>query len=82
MKPEDPAPLKNAINRTALKARYWQQFTGGTDDELHALAIDPEYLNAMAYLNLLLRHRADLAEADAWMQKALEAQKKATAVPK
>ena len=51
-----------------------------------AIAIDPEYDDAMAYMNLLHRQRADLADtkqeaeaevkvADQWVQKALEAKK-------
>jgi hypothetical protein len=50
------------------------------------LQIDPEYENAMSYMNLLIRYRADLQdskeqyqadskEADNWMQKALDTQK-------
>jgi tetratricopeptide (TPR) repeat protein len=86
MKPQDPPPLKDANEREALKAKYWQALTDGIRYENNALAIDPEYENAMAYLNLLIRYRADLddtveqaqadvAEADGWVQKALIAQK-------
>ncbi len=86
MKPEDPPPLKDAKLREDLKAKFWQPLTDGIDDEKHALQIDPEYENAMAYMNLLIRYRADLddtneqgladwKEADTWVQKALETQK-------
>ena len=51
-----------------------------------ALQIDPEYDDAMAYVNLLIRERADLGrhaeeykkeiqDADDWVQKALETKK-------
>jgi tetratricopeptide (TPR) repeat protein len=92
MKPEDPAPLNNAYEREALKAKYWQPLTEGIENEKRALAIDPEYENAMAYLNLLIRYRADLddskeqaqadvREADDWVMKALQAQKRKAAMP-
>jgi tetratricopeptide (TPR) repeat protein len=86
MRPEDPPPLKNAGEREALNARYWRPLTEGIEYEKRALAIDPEYANAMAYLNLLIRYRADLDEskeqaqadvkdANGWMEKALRTQK-------
>ncbi len=51
-----------------------------------ALEIDPEYEDAMSYLNLLIRERADLVDspdeykkqieiADGWVQKALDTKK-------
>jgi tetratricopeptide (TPR) repeat protein len=86
MKPEDNPPLKDAKEREELKAKYWQSLTDGIESEKKALAIDPEYNEAMAYMNLLIRYRADLEdtreqaladwkEADGWVEKALEAQK-------
>jgi hypothetical protein len=86
MKPEDPAPLKDAKERAALKEKYWAPLTEGIEYEKKALAADPSYENAMAYMNLLIRYRADLdddkeqasadtKEADMWVGKALEAQK-------
>ena len=55
-----------------------------------ALAVDPEYDDAMVYLELLMRERADLLDspdeykksmevADAWLQKALDTKKIKTA---
>jgi len=86
MKMEDPCPLKDSKEREALKAKYWQSLTDGIESENKALAIDPEYENAMSYKNLLLRYRADLVDtkegcladvkqADDLMQKALETTK-------
>lgn len=103
IKPEDPGPLKDTKAakpkkgaapepdlKANLKAKYWQSLTDGIDDEKKALEIDPEYENAMAYMNLLIRYRADLQdtkdqytadakEADTWVQKALETTKKKAA---
>jgi hypothetical protein len=86
MRPEDPAPLKDPKERAALKEKYWAPLTEGVEYEKKALAADPEYENAMAYMNLLIRYRADLddtkeqaqadvKEADQWVEKALETQK-------
>jgi len=103
IRPEDPGPLKDtkpakakkgaapeADLKADLKAKYWQQLTDGIEDEKKALEIDPDYENAMSYMNLLIRYRADLEdtkdqyaadakEADGWMQKALETMKKKAA---
>jgi len=86
MKPEDPAPLKDAKERAELKDKYWQSLTDGIENEKKALGVDPQYNDAMAYMNLLIRYRADLddtkeqaqadwKEADDWVEKALVAQK-------
>ena len=86
MTPEAPAPLKDEKERAALKDKYWASLTQGIEYEKKALAVDPEYENAMAYMNLLIRYRADLQdskeqaaadvkEADSWVEKALETQK-------
>jgi tetratricopeptide (TPR) repeat protein len=86
MKPEDPGPLKDKKEREALKEKYWQSLTDGVEAEKKALAVDPEYENAMAYMNLLIRYRADMVdtpeqykadikEADDWVQKSLETTK-------
>ena len=93
LKPEDPGPLHapkkkgEADLKADLKAKYWQPLTDGIEDEKKALQIDPEYENAMAYMNLLLRYRAilddtkeaydaDTKQADDWVQKSLETTKK------
>ena len=94
LKPEDPGPLKppnpkkkEADLKGELKAKYWQSLTDGIEYEKKALQIDPDYENAMAYMNLLIRYRAimddtkeqydaDIKEADDWVQKSLETTKK------
>lgn len=86
MKPEDPGPVKDKKVREELKAKWGPVVDGGIQNLEKALQIDPEYDDAMAYLNLLLRERADLAAspeeyktsiqaADNWVQKALETKK-------
>jgi tetratricopeptide (TPR) repeat protein len=87
MKPEDPGPLKDKKAREELKAKWMPVLDAGIDAEKQALKADPDYENAMAYMNLLIRYRADLLdtpaeykkavdEADDWVQKTLATQKK------
>jgi Tfp pilus assembly protein PilF len=86
MKPEDPGPIKDAKVRQALKDKWLPVVQEGIQNLEKALQIDPEYDDAMAYMNLLIRERADLADspdayktdiqtADNWVQKALETKK-------
>ena len=86
MKPEDPGPIKDPKVKEELAAKYKPSLDAGLDAVKKALAIDPEYENAMAYMNLLIRYRADLdpdkatyeadvKEADMWVQKSLETMK-------
>jgi TonB family protein len=88
MKPEDPGPLP-AAQRQSLKAQYDALLEEGIENLNRALLIDPNYSDAMAYMNLLIRERADLrdtkaeyaadvAVADSWVQKALAAKKSTT----
>jgi tetratricopeptide (TPR) repeat protein len=86
MKPEDPGPLKDKKVRDELKAKYRPQLDEGVANMQKALDIDKEYDEAMAYMNLLIRYRADLddspaeykkdvEDADNWVQKALATKK-------
>jgi hypothetical protein len=90
MKPEDPGPIKDKKVRDDLKAKYSGIVDEGIANLQKALDVDPEYDDAMAYLNLLIREKADLADtpeqykeqtkiADDWVQKALETKKKKAA---
>jgi len=86
MKQEDPGPIKDKKIREELKASHAALVEEGIGHLSKAVEIDPIYDDAMAYLNLLIRERADLAEstveykkdiatADNWVAKALEAKK-------
>jgi tetratricopeptide (TPR) repeat protein len=76
--------------KAELKAKYWPILTEGIEDEKKALEIDPDYENAMSYMNLLIRYRgwlddtkeqfmADAKQSDDWVQKYLETVKKKAA---
>jgi tetratricopeptide (TPR) repeat protein len=86
MKPEDPGPIKDKKVKEELKAQWMETVNKGIQHLERALQIDPEYDEAMAYMNLLIRERADLADtpdqykkdievADNWVQKALDTKK-------
>jgi tetratricopeptide (TPR) repeat protein len=86
MKPEAPGPIKDKKVKEELQAKYNEVIAEGIKNLERALEIDKEYDDAMAYLNLLYRERADIADseavytkdteaADQWMSKALETRK-------
>lgn len=93
MKPEDPGPLKDKKVREEIKAKNWALIDEGMKDLQKALDVDKEYDDAMAYMNLMFRERADLQDtgdayradterADNWLQKTLETKKiKASRAP-
>jgi tetratricopeptide (TPR) repeat protein len=86
MKPDEPGPLKDKKAKAELAAKYSASIDDGIKNLQTALNIEPESDDAMAYMNLLIRERADLAddkdaykkqveEADSWLQKALDTKK-------
>jgi tetratricopeptide (TPR) repeat protein len=86
MKPEEPGPLKDKKVKAQLKESYSAIIEDGIKNLQKALDIDPNYDDAMAYMNLLIRERADLDDtpeqykkdvetADSWVQKALDTKK-------
>lgn len=86
MKPEDPGPVKDKKVKEELKTKYSAVIEEGIKSLEKAIEIDKEYDDAMAYMNLLIRERADLADsteaykkdidtADAWVQKTLDTKK-------
>ena len=86
MKPEDPGPLKKKDIRDELRVKYRPMLDEGVANMQKALDIDKEYDEAMAYMNLLIRYRADLDDtpeeykkdidqADGYIQKALATKK-------
>lgn len=93
MKPEDPGPIKDKKVKDELKEKYGAMVDEGIANLQKALDIDKEYDDAMAYMNLLIRERADLLDspeeykkqieiADSWVQKNLDTKKlKASRTP-
>jgi tetratricopeptide (TPR) repeat protein len=92
MKPEDPGPLSDAATRLDLRLKYGALIEDGIMSLNKALEIDPSYADVMAYLNLLIRERADLrdspeeyrrdiAEAEQWFRKAIAAKQHGPAPP-
>lgn len=94
MKPDAPGPLKDKKAKEELKAKHGAMLDEAINNLQKALALDKEYDDSMAYLNLLYRERADLADssaeyqrdvntADEYIQKALDTRKlKAERQPK
>ena len=86
MKPEEPGPLKDKEVRLEVREKNWDILEAGLTQLRRAIEIDPEYDDAMAYLNLLHREKADLLDtkeeyeketeiADRWVDKTLETKK-------
>lgn len=87
MKLDDPGPIKDKKIREELKAKYSDIIADGLKNLDAALQIDPDYDDAMAYENLLVRERADLVDtkeeyeqqvkiANDWVDKSLAVKKK------
>ena len=93
MRPDEAGPLKDGRLREEIKAGYMGVINEGIQALEAALELDSDYDDAMAYLNLLYRQRADLADtveasrteiatADEWLQKAIATrQRKAGTLP-
>src|ERR1700730_12192931 len=86
LKPEEPGPLKDKKVKAELQTQYSAIIDDGIKNLQKALDIDPTYDDAMAYMNLLIREKADLDDspdqykkdvetADGWAQKALDTKK-------
>jgi len=89
MEQADPGPLKDPKQRAELAVKLLPVIDEGLKNLEDALKIDPDYTDAMAYTNLLLRERADfsetkeeyedyLAQADDWVQRTLDTKKRLT----
>jgi tetratricopeptide (TPR) repeat protein len=86
MKQEDPGPIKDKKVKEELQQQYGGVIASGLKALDKALELNPDYDDAMAYENLLIRERADLYDskeeydaqikiADDWVQKALAKKK-------
>ena len=85
LKPEEP--LKDKKVCASLKQRNSQYIQDGIDDLNKALQLRPDYDDAMAYMNLLYREKADLEcdnpaaraadlkIADEWVDKTMATKK-------
>ncbi len=90
----DRGPLKDAAVREETRKQNWDRVGKAMDDLNRALSVNPGYADAMAYLGLLYRQRADLqgevayradiATADRWAARAagLKQRKASEAVSK
>jgi tetratricopeptide (TPR) repeat protein len=86
LRSEDPGPIKDKKVKEDLQTQYSAIIDDGMKNLQKALDIDPQYDDAMAYMNLLIRERADLDDspeqykadidkADQYVQKALDTKK-------
>jgi len=84
MKPYDPGIIPDPILRQSVRTQHMGQIEDGFRMLQIAIQLDPDYSDAMAYMNLLYRiaagiadspeHSADLmAKADHWVSEALAA---------
>ncbi|MDP8981666.1 MAG: energy transducer TonB [Acidobacteriota bacterium] len=82
LRPDEPGPLRDPALRQALLKKHGALIEDGISRLRKALDIDPAYVDAMSYLNLMIRSRADLADspehyrqeieaADRWIRNAL-----------
>jgi tetratricopeptide (TPR) repeat protein len=86
MKPDDPGPLKDPKVRAAMREQYGKIIDDGIDNLKKCLQYDKENEDAMSYMNLLLRKKADIADnpdeaksliaqAEDWSNKSLDTRK-------
>jgi TonB family protein len=91
MRPEDPEPIRDPNIRLEFRNRTARTVQDGIASLQKALEIDPQYDDAMAYLNLLYRqvahavdtpeeYQKNISEADLWVKRALEIKKAKAAV--
>jgi len=83
MAPTEPGPIKDAKIRADMKEKYGQAIDDGISNLSKCLDLDKENEDAMSYINLLLRKKADLedspdvakadiAQAEDWANKSIE----------
>jgi hypothetical protein len=88
----ESGPIKDTKVRAELKEKYGQSIDVGISNLTKCLAIDNENEDAMTYMNLLLRKKADLedtpeeakadiAKAEDWFNKSIDTKKMKAARP-
>lgn len=86
MRKTQPGPLKNADARNQARQKYGKEIDDGIAALHRAIDLNKNYEDAMSYLNLLLRVKADLEDskdaarrdveqANYWASRALEVKK-------
>jgi len=87
MKPEDSLPAKDKKVCALVKEKNIGNVQEGIDNLTKALQLRPDYDDAMAYMNLMYRERADiqcddpaaraadLKSADEWVDKTMATKK-------
>jgi tetratricopeptide (TPR) repeat protein len=92
MKGDDPGPIKDEKVRAELKEKFGKTIDDGIANLKKCLDLDKENEDAMSYMNLLLREKADLedtpeaakadiAQAEDWSNKSLDMKKVKAARP-
>jgi tetratricopeptide (TPR) repeat protein len=83
LKPEDALPIKNREVCAAVRLKNWPNLEEGLDNLNKALELRPKYPDAMTYMSMVYReradiecndpasHKADLQAAGEWEKKAL-----------
>jgi TonB family protein len=93
MKPQDSGIIPDAALRQKVRAQHGAQIEDGFRMLQIAIQLDPDYSDAMAYMNLLYRIEAGiadtpaqsadaLAKADSWVTKALDAKRRQARNPR
>ncbi len=92
MAPTEPGPIKDTKVRTEMQQKYGDAINDGITNLRKCLDLDKENEDAMSYINLLLRKKADLedtpdaakadiAQAEDWANKSIETKKIKAARP-
>jgi tetratricopeptide (TPR) repeat protein len=92
MAPTEPGPIKDGKIRTEMQQKYGAAIDDGITNLGKCLDIDKENEDAMSYINLLLRKKADLedspdaakadiAKAEDWANKSIETKKNKASRP-
>jgi TonB family protein len=93
MKPQDSGIIPDAALRQKVRAQHGAQIEDGFRMLQIAIQLDPDYSDAMAYMNLLYRIEAGIADtptqsadavakADNWVTQALEAKRRQAQKPR
>jgi tetratricopeptide (TPR) repeat protein len=69
LKPEDPGPIPDLVVKQDLRGRWGSVIEEGIARLQKTLELNPRYEDAMSYMSLLIRERADLRDTkEEWRQ--------------